>query len=158
MPAPDPREIDGILYGDQDAGRSFIAEVVASIPYPNTEIEQLVVTAPIASFEGYLAWLNNLIENIPAERVRIVDESTAAALGYAVTEPNAVVLVFDFGGGTLDLSLVQLPESREKTGGLIQPLLPGNAGQHSAKVIAKTGRVIGRNDLYSLVCGEILQH
>ncbi len=157
MPAPDPREIDGILYGDQDAGRSFIRQVLASIPYPNTEIEQLVLTAPVASFEGYLAWLNNLIENIPAERVRIVDESTAAALGYAVTEPNAVVLVFDFGGGTLDLSLVQLPESREKTGGLIQRLLRGNAGQHSAKVIAKAGRVIGGSDIDQWVVGEVLK-
>ncbi len=157
MPAPDPREIDGVLYGDQDAGRSFIRQVLASIPYPNTEIEQLVLTAPVASFEGYLAWLNNLIENIPAERVRIVDESTAAALGYAVTEPNAVVLVFDFGGGTLDLSLVQLPESREKTGGLIQRLLRGNAGQHSAKVIAKAGRVIGGSDIDQWVVGEVLK-
>src|SRR5258708_3137687 len=157
MPAPDPREIDGILYGDQDAGRSFIRQVLASIPYPNTEIEQVVLTAPVVSFEGYLAWLNNLIENIRAERVRIVDESTAAALGYAVTEPNAVVLVFECGGGTLDLSLVQLPESREKTGGLIQRLLRGNAGQHSAKVIAKAGRVIGGSDIDQWVVGEVLK-
>jgi molecular chaperone DnaK (HSP70) len=157
MPAPDPRDIDGLAYADRDAGRSFVKQLLASIPYPPSEIEQLVLTAPVASFEGYLAWLNDLITEIPAERVRIVDESTAAALGYAVTEPGAVVLVFDFGGGTLDLSLVQLPESREKTGGLIQRLLKGNSGQHSAKVIAKAGRVIGGSDIDQWLLADVLK-
>jgi molecular chaperone DnaK (HSP70) len=39
--------------------------------------------------------------------VQLVDESTAAALGYAVKRPGSVVLVVDFGGGTLDLSLIR---------------------------------------------------
>src|SRR5258708_1425947 len=156
LPTPDPRDIDGTLYADRDAGRSFVRQLLASIPFDKENIDQLVLTAPVAAFEAYLAWLNDLIEDIPPERIRIVDESTAAALGYAVTEPGAVVLVFDFGGGTLDLSLVQLPESREKTGGFIQRLLKGNAGQHSAKVIAKAGRVIGGSDNDQWVLAEDL--
>ncbi|WP_255409310.1 Hsp70 family protein [Chlorogloea sp. CCALA 695] len=39
--------------------------------------------------------------------MQIVDESTAAALGCAVNRPGAIVLVIDFGGGTLDLNLVK---------------------------------------------------
>lgn len=39
--------------------------------------------------------------------MQIVDESTAAAVGYAVKRPGSLVLVADFGGGTLDLSLVR---------------------------------------------------
>ena len=39
--------------------------------------------------------------------VQVIDESTAAALGYAVKRPGSLVLVVDFGGGTLDLSLVR---------------------------------------------------
>ncbi len=42
-------------------------------------------------------------------RVRLLDEPTAAALGYAVTTPNSFVLCIDFGGGTLDVALVRLP-------------------------------------------------
>jgi molecular chaperone DnaK (HSP70) len=157
LPTPDPREMDGALYADHDAGRSFVRQLLATIPFAKDEIDQLVLTAPVAAFEGYLAWLNELIVDIPPEKIRVVDESTAAALGYAVTEPGAVVLVFDFGGGTLDLSLVQLPESREKTGGLIQRLLKGNAGQHSAKVIAKAGRVIGGSDIDQWILAEVLK-
>lgn len=157
LPAPEPRLIDGLQYGDKDAGRAFVKSVLATLPYKTDEIDQLVLTAPVASFESYLVWLNELIEEVSPDKVRVVDESTAAALGYAVTEPGAVVLVFDFGGGTLDLSLVQLPESREKTGGLIRRIMNRNAGQHTAKVIAKAGRVIGGSDIDQWVLGEVLK-
>jgi molecular chaperone DnaK (HSP70) len=110
-PAPEPRPIDGVPWGDRDAGRSFLQKLIEALPHRPEDIDQLVLTAPVASFEGYLAWLNDVMDGLAPERTRIVDESTAAALGYAVTEPGAAVLVFDFGGGTLDLSLVQLPEN-----------------------------------------------
>lgn len=148
-PAPEPRDIDARQFADKDAGAHFLKEILQIIPYADTEIEQLVLTAPVAAFEGYLAWLNQVIDEIAPNKIRVVDESTAAALGYAVTEPGAVVLVFDFGGGTLDLSLVQLPEHKRKTGGFLSNLLGGgeNAAKNAARVIAKAGRVIGGSDI-----------
>lgn len=157
-PSPPAREIDGVPWGDREAGRSFIKQLIAGLPYPDDEIEQLVLTAPVASFESYLAWLNEVIDEIAPDKIRIVDESTAAALGYTITKPGAVVLVFDFGGGTLDLSLVQLPESREKTGGILQRLLKGgNSSQHTAKVIAKAGRIIGGSDIDQWLLADVLK-
>lgn len=156
-PSPEPRMIDGALWGDHDAGRVFLQHVIGAFPCLPTEIEQLVLTAPVASFESYLSWLNSVVSTIPTDKIRVVDESTAAALGYAVTKPGALVVVFDFGGGTLDLSLVQLPESREKTGGFLQRLLKGNAHQHTAKVIAKAGRIIGGSDIDQWLVLEVLK-
>ncbi len=156
-PAPEPRNIDDTPWNDKDAGRQFVRDLIARMPYKQDEIDQLVLTAPVASFEGYLAWLNEVMDELGSEKIRIVDESTAAALGYAVTKPGAVVLVFDFGGGTLDLSLVQLPESREKTGGILKRLLRSNANQHSARVIAKAGRIIGGSDVDQWILGDILK-
>lgn len=157
-PAPDPRDIDGRKFGDRDAGRLFVKSILDSLPYPIDKIEQLVLTAPVASFEGYLEWLNEVIDQIPLDKIRIVDESTAAALGYAVTKPGTVVLVFDFGGGTLDLSLVQLPEHKEKTGGFLRKLIGGTAAQqHTARVIAKAGRVIGGSDIDQWLLAEVLK-
>lgn len=155
--APDPREIDGAAWADRDAGRSFIRRLIAALPEGEQAIDQLVLTAPVASFEGYLAWLNGVMDEIAPEKIRIVDESTAAALGYTVTKPGAVVLVFDFGGGTLDLSMVQLPESREKTGGFLHKLLRGGSSHHAAKVIAKAGRVIGGSDIDQWLVAEVLK-
>jgi molecular chaperone DnaK (HSP70) len=156
-PAPEPRTIDGALWADKDAGRQFIRHLIEALPVKPEEVEQLVLTAPVASFEGYLTWLNDVIDGIALDKIRIVDESTAAALGYAVTKPGAVVLVFDFGGGTLDLSLVQLPESREKTGGILARLRGGKAGQHTAKVIAKAGRIIGGSDIDQWLVADVLK-
>ncbi len=108
-----------------------------------------ILSSKVVSFENYLAWLNHTLADYIGQKIHIVDESTAAALGYTVTKPKAPVLVFDFGGGTLDLSLVQLPESRGKTGGMLYRLLKlgGKAKQHTAKVIAKAGQVIGGSDI-----------
>jgi molecular chaperone DnaK (HSP70) len=153
--APEPREIDGKKFGDLQAGEFFVKELLKKMPYGNDDIEQLVLTTPVASFEGYLAWLNDIIDDIAPNKLRIVDESTAAALGYSVTKPGAVVLVFDFGGGTLDLSLVQLPEHREKTGGFLHKLRGRNPNQHSAKVIAKAGRIIGGSDIDQWILGMV---
>lgn len=157
-PAPPPRLIDETEWADEDAGRYFVKHLINAMPYQDQDIEQLVLTAPVASFEGYLAWLNGVIDEVSMDKIRVVDESTAAALGYAVTKPGAVVLVFDFGGGTLDLSLVQLPENRTTTGGVINRLLKsGKANQHTAKVIAKAGRIIGGSDVDQWILTEVLK-
>lgn len=158
QPAPDPRDIDGMKFADRNAGANFVKQVLAALPYSDEDIEQLVLTAPVAAFEGYLSWLNDVIDEIAPNKIRVVDESTAAALGYAVTEPGAVVLVFDFGGGTLDLSLVQLPEHQKKTGGFLRNLVgSGDAQKNSARVIAKAGRIIGGSDIDQWILAEVLK-
>jgi molecular chaperone DnaK (HSP70) len=156
-PAPDPRPIDGVDWADSDVGRAFVTTVINRLPHKLPDIEQLVLCAPVASFEGYIAWLNNLFDEQTQDKIRVVDESTAAALGYAVTEPGAIVLVFDFGGGTLDLSLVELPENRDKTGGFLGRLRRGNPNQHTARVIAKAGRVIGGSDVDQWLLSDVLR-
>lgn len=157
LPAPEPRDIDGKQFADRHAGSNFVKQVLAALPFKNEEIETLVLTAPVAAFEGYLAWLNEVIDDIAPDKIRVVDESTAAALGYAVTEPGAVVLVFDFGGGTLDLSLVQLPEHQKQTGGFLRKLVSSNAAKNSARVIAKAGRVIGGSDIDQWLIAYVLK-
>jgi molecular chaperone DnaK (HSP70) len=62
---------------------------------------------PVDSFEAYRHWLGKVCQALPVESVRMLDEPTAAALGYGMVNEE-ILLVIDFGGGTLDLSLVQL--------------------------------------------------
>jgi molecular chaperone DnaK (HSP70) len=156
-PAPAPRPVDGVLWGDRDAGQEFLHHVLKTLPVSAAETEQLVLTAPVAAFEDYVAWLSGTMEQIAPDLppVRLVDEATAAALGYAVTEPGAIVLVFDFGGGTLGLSLVQLPEHREQTGGFLGRLR--NPRQQAARVIAKAGRVLGGSDIDQWLLADVLR-
>ena len=155
-PSPEPRLIDDRIWGDREAGQSFVRGLVNVLPYRKSDIEQLVLSAPVIAFEGYLAWLSTVIPDLADEQIRIVDELTAAALGYGVTEAGAIVLVFDFGGGSLDLSLVQLPERRESTGGMLRKLLRASPGQHTARVIAKAGRIIGGSDVDQWLLADVL--
>lgn len=150
------RIIDGAPWTDEQAGRIFLRRLLSSLPYCAEEIEQLVVTVPVAAFENYTSWLSRSLENLPAEKIRIVDESTAAALGYAITEPGAIVLVIDFGGGTLDLSLVRLPESREKTGKILFSSFK-EQDVEKAQVLAKTGISLGGSDIDQWILQEALR-
>ncbi|MEO8396078.1 MAG: HEAT repeat domain-containing protein, partial [Chloroflexota bacterium] len=155
MASPEPREIDGAQWADRDAGQIFLRTLLNALP--REQIDQLVLTAPVAAFESYLSWLSDTVSSLSSEQIYIVDESTAAALGYAVTEPGAPVLVLDFGGGTLDLSLVQLPESRQTTGGVLSRLRLGGAARNTARVIAKAGRVMGGSDIDQWLLGWALE-
>jgi molecular chaperone DnaK (HSP70) len=155
-PVLEPRIIDGTPWTDQDAGRCFLRELIQAVPLPAEEIEQLVVTVPVAAFDGYVAWLSEALQDGPLERGRIVDESTAAALGYAITDPDALVMVVDFGGGSLDLSLVQLPQSGTQPGSSLGRLLGRKARQRAARVIAKAGVNLGGSDVDQWLLAEVL--
>jgi molecular chaperone DnaK (HSP70) len=99
--------------------------------------------------------------------VRILDEPTAAALGYGIDRGDETLLVIDFGGGTLDLSLVRLSfssggtanRSKSPLGFLLKwgdrtikspaQNVPNNSQNNSqiAKVLAKTGQNLGGLDI-----------
>jgi len=153
----EPRIIDGVQWTDADAGQHFLRCLLEALPYKANDIEQLAITVPVAVLEGYTSWIRNALKGFPAERVSIVDESTAAALGYAVTEPGTNVLVIDFGGGTLDISLVRLPETgtSEKQVSTLSSLLGGERG-NLAHVIAKAGINLGGSDIDHWLLTEVL--
>ncbi|CCH65243.1 Chaperone protein DnaK [Richelia intracellularis HM01] len=69
-------------------------------------MDSLVLTVPVDSFEAYRHWLGKVCLELPVEQIRMLDEPTAAALGYGLANQE-IFLVVDFGGGTLDLSLVR---------------------------------------------------
>ena len=85
---------------------------IASI-YLNEEVTHAVITVPAyfndeqrsaTKIAGQIAGLNVL---------RIINEPTAAAFAYGLektTEPESNILVFDFGGGTMDVTLLTLDE------------------------------------------------
>jgi len=151
----DARLIDGVPWTEARAGQIFLQHLLKSLPYKPNEIEQLVITVPVAALDEYTAWLGNAIEGIPFEKIRIVDESTAAALGYAITEPGAIVLIIDFGGGTLDLSLVRLPINHAGFGKKLN--VTTKDADNKAQVIAKAGMSLGGSDIDQWLLQEILQ-
>ncbi|MCX6463627.1 MAG: molecular chaperone DnaK [Pseudonocardiales bacterium] len=106
-------DIDGKKYSAQEISARVLQKLKRDAEsYLGEEIVDAVITVP-AYFEdsqrqatkeaGQIAGLNVL---------RIVNEPTAAALAYGLDkgEKDQTILVFDLGGGTFDVSLLEIGE------------------------------------------------
>ena len=140
-------------------GAWFLQHLLSTLTQVPLPLDSLILTVPVDSFETYRHWLGSVVESpqLPQkiEQVRLLDEPTAAALGYGVAAAD-LLLVIDFGGGTLDMSLVEL--SRRVTPGR-NPLgfilkwgdksFREESGQklETANVIAKAGQNLGGTDI-----------
>lgn len=146
-------ELDGQTVNFERVGEWFLANLVRGIQQVPLPTDSLVLTVPVDSFEAYRNWLGKACSSLEVEQVRMLDEPTAAALGYGIQEKE-LLLVVDFGGGTLDLSLVQLNKGASK-----QPLgfilkwgkksFAESSGQRvkTARVLAKAGQNLGGSDI-----------
>ncbi|MBN1430085.1 MAG: Hsp70 family protein [Anaerolineae bacterium] len=162
---PLARLIEDSSWDEARVGSVFLQRVLeAVLAQEGDEIDELVLSVPIQSFERYLKWLRDeaVAANRVGQRLRVVDESTAAALGYEVRTPGDLILVFDFGGGTLDVSLVRMPIAEEGSGVVLEMSKFGAGerligdGYVEARVIAKAGRVLGGDDIDHWLLDELL--
>ena len=154
-------QLDGQTVKFEQVGEWFlgvVAEKVQAAGFLEGEESELILTVPVDSFEVYRNWLSGVIAKTAfrqIQRVRLLDEPTAAALGYG-TGDRKLLLVVDFGGGTLDLSLVKLEAApNQGQGAPLGFLLKwGSAGVNqnaqqpkTAQVLAKAGINLGGTDI-----------
>lgn len=148
-------EIDGQIITFEQVGQWFLLQIIEQLAPMQGGIDSLVLTVPVDSFEAYRHWLGQVCQTLSVEQVRMLDEPTAAALGYGMADQE-ILLVIDFGGGTLDLSLVRLDKSVQRTQKPIGFLLKwGNKSLaedskqkvKTARVLAKAGQNLGGTDI-----------
>ncbi|MBD2175636.1 Hsp70 family protein [Pseudanabaena sp. FACHB-1998] len=139
------REIDGDYYDAEAIAEIFLMELWQRLQSQDIQPTQLIFTVPVGAFDSYLHWFRSFAAKIQFSNFQIIDESTAAALGYAITRPNALVLVIDFGGGTLDLSLVRTAPINH------------NSQAFKAEVIAKSDAYIGGIDIDRWIAEHFLR-
>lgn len=142
-------ELDGKFLNFEQVGEWFLREIMTQLKAEDS----LILTVPVDSFEAYRLWLGQVFQSLAVEQVRIIDEPTAAALGYGINNAETV-LVVDFGGGTLDLSLVKLEKNiAQKPLGFIlkwgEKSFAEKSGQKvkTARVLAKAGQNLGGSDI-----------
>ncbi len=140
---PPPRLLDDRQYSAELVSELFIKAIWQQLEAQQIQPSELILTVPVGAFERYLDWFRDLASRLNVANVQLVDESTAAALGYAVQHPSAAVLVVDFGGGTLDLSLVRM--------NAISPQIEQSQGSNQkvfrAEVLAKSDAYVGGEDV-----------
>jgi molecular chaperone DnaK (HSP70) len=113
--SPIKRNLDGRQISNFQAGKDFLAGVLgaASIEL-NVSNEEVAFTVPVEAFEHYENWLAEAAQTAAMPRFRLLDEPSAAALGYGVhIQAGDVYLTFDFGGGTLDVAVVRIEPEDE---------------------------------------------
>lgn len=147
-------ELDGQIVSFEQVGQWFLRQLIEKLDADTFDAKQsLVLTVPVDSFEAYRHWLGQVCQSLPVDQVRILDEPTAAALGYGIADQENL-LVIDFGGGTLDLSLVRLDKSVQagKPLGFLlkwgqKSLAESGQRVKTARVLAKAGQNLGGSDI-----------
>jgi molecular chaperone DnaK (HSP70) len=148
----------------EQAGALLLRRLWAALPEA-LEPKRLILTAPVDTFTGYRRWLLEVTEELAVPDIALVDEPTAAAIGRGLP-PGSKVLVVDFGGGTLDVSLVVLEGGEGRAAPVAQLLrFAGRDLQRSgqklrtARVVGKAGAPLGGRDLdrwiASALCPEM---
>jgi actin-like ATPase involved in cell morphogenesis len=131
---PAPLVLGGTPYGAEALMGHLLRRVVALVAEHEGEAPDRVVITHPANFGPYkLDMMREVARQagLDLDRVEFLTEPQAAAISYAArnrVELGSVVAVYDFGGGTLDVALVQRtdagfsligrPEGMERFGGI----------------------------------------
>lgn len=77
----------------------------------NADVEQAVITVPAYFNESQRQATRDAGKLAGLDVLRIINEPTAASLAYGIqTQSNGHILVYDFGGGTFDVSILQIED------------------------------------------------
>ena len=105
-------EVDGRLVGPEEVSALILRELKARAERRiGRPVAKAVITVP-AYFDDAQRQATRLAGKLAGlEVVRIVNEPTAAALAYGLDRTkDGVIAVFDLGGGTFDVSILELRE------------------------------------------------
>jgi molecular chaperone DnaK len=98
-------KVDGRAITPVDVAEQILRRLVAAVGEP---VSKVVITVPAWFTAAQRADTKRAGERAGLEVARIINEPTAAALAHAHGRARrATVLVYDFGGGTFDVSVVR---------------------------------------------------
>ncbi len=105
-------EIDGKTYTAQEISARILMKLKRDAEsYMGEDVTQAVITVPAYFGDAERQATQEAGKIAGLEVLRIINEPTAAALAYGLDkEEEQTVLVFDLGGGTFDVSVLEIAE------------------------------------------------
>ena len=104
------KQIDDDEYTPQEVSAFVLQKLKADAEeYLGKEVKQAVITCPAYFSDAQRKATQDAGRIAGREVLRIINEPTAAALAYGVDkEEDQTILVFDLGGGTFDVSILDI--------------------------------------------------
>ncbi|UYQ66155.1 molecular chaperone DnaK [Streptomyces peucetius] len=109
---PESGDIDGKQYTTQEISARVLQKLKRdAAAYLGEDVTDAVITVPAYFNDSQRTATKEAGEIAGLKVLRIINEPTAAALAYGLDKENdQTILVFDLGGGTFDVSLLEIGE------------------------------------------------
>ena len=104
-------EVKGNEYTPPEVSAEILKKLKKDAETSLNEVEEAVITVPAYFTIDQTAATKEAAEIADFEEIHLLNEPTAAALAYGDGKDlNETLLVYDFGGGTLDISLIDVAD------------------------------------------------